>query len=59
MPPEFRNSGCITDKNDVFGLGVLIIQLMDGKNGLTHSTEMSVVHGLLSMYVTKITRKYI
>jgi len=41
MPLEFRNSGCITDKNDVFGLGVLIIQLMDGKNGLTHFTEMS------------------
>jgi len=40
MPPEFRNSGCITIKNDVFSLGVLILQIMDGKNGLIHTIEM-------------------
>ena len=41
MPPEFGNSGHISSKYDVFSLGVLIINVMDGNRGLTRYREMS------------------
>lgn len=41
MPPEFANSGHISGKYDVFSLGVLIINVMDGKRGLTNYREKS------------------
>ena len=40
MPPEFGKSGHISSKYDVFSLGVLIINVMDGNRGLTRYREM-------------------
>ena len=33
MPPEYRNGGNISEKNDVFSLGVVMIDIMEGPEG--------------------------
>ncbi|GJR65994.1 protein LYK5 [Tanacetum coccineum] len=39
MPPEYIENGLITPKMDVFALGVLIAELLSGKEAITRSTE--------------------
>ncbi|RLN09513.1 hypothetical protein C2845_PM11G18150 [Panicum miliaceum] len=40
MPPEYIHDGAISKKFDVFSLGVVIIKIMDGINGMYHSSKM-------------------
>ncbi|PWA62769.1 protein kinase superfamily protein [Artemisia annua] len=42
MPPEYIENGLITPKMDVFALGVLIAELLSGKEAITRSTESGV-----------------
>lgn len=41
MPPEYRGSGAISTKFDVFSLGVTIIKIMAGNTGHSNFYEMS------------------
>ena len=40
MPPEYRNGGKISEKNDVFSLGVVMIDIMEGPEGYSLFHEM-------------------
>lgn len=40
MPPEYIRDGAISKKFDVFSLGVIIIKIMDGINGMYHCSKM-------------------
>ncbi|CAM0948536.1 unnamed protein product [Alopecurus aequalis] len=40
MPPEFMKQGIISSKNDVFSLGVVIIEIMAGPMGYSDFSEM-------------------
>lgn len=41
MPPEYINNGFISEKFDVFSLGVIIIKMMAGNTGHVSCFEMS------------------
>ena len=41
MPPEYLNKRIITKKYDVFSLGVIIIQIMTGRDGFSEYWEMT------------------
>ncbi|KAM3393313.1 hypothetical protein ACQJBY_014145 [Aegilops geniculata] len=41
MPPEYTDSGIISNKFDVFSLGNIIIRMMDGNRGPNRYSEMS------------------
>jgi serine/threonine protein kinase len=43
MPPEFVKEGMISPKNDVFSLGVVIIEIMTGPAGYSDFLEMDSV----------------
>ena len=47
MPPEFLNEGKISPKNDVFGFGVVMIEIMAGPAGYSNSFEMHDVAQLM------------
>lgn len=40
MPPEYITSHKITNKFDIFSLGVIIVQIVAGPEGYTKSDEM-------------------
>ena len=40
MPPEYIRDGAVSKKFDVFSLGVIIIKIMDGINGMYHCSKM-------------------
>uniref|UniRef100_A0ACD6AB74 Uncharacterized protein n=1 Tax=Avena sativa TaxID=4498 RepID=A0ACD6AB74_AVESA len=50
-PPEFIRSNLISNKFDIFSLGVVIIKMMAGRMGYSKSTEMS------SSEFTKLVQK--
>ncbi|KAM0881630.1 hypothetical protein ACQ4PT_032829 [Festuca glaucescens] len=41
IPPEYIHEGLISNKFDIFSLGVLIIKIMTGREGYFRSAEMS------------------
>ncbi|XP_062205609.1 probable serine/threonine-protein kinase At1g01540 [Phragmites australis] len=41
MPPEYVNDGYMSNKFDVFSLGVIIIDIMAGNSGYSRRSEMS------------------
>ncbi|PNT66173.1 hypothetical protein BRADI_3g08150v3 [Brachypodium distachyon] len=49
MDPEYQQTGTVRPKSDLFGLGVIILQLLTGKrpHGLIVSVENAVKKGLL------------
>ena len=65
MPPEFIKEKMISPKNDVFSLGVVIIDIMKGPTGYSTSFEMDDVTQLKQQVLTKwntmieATSKYI
>jgi serine/threonine protein kinase len=40
MPPEYINDGVISNKFDVFSLGVIIIKMLAGNTGYDRRHEM-------------------
>ncbi|KAM3393342.1 hypothetical protein ACQJBY_014167 [Aegilops geniculata] len=42
MPPEYIDSGCISNKYDIFSLGVIIIRIMAGNKGYFRCSEMAL-----------------
>lgn len=60
MPPEYIENGLITPKMDVFALGVLISELLSGKEATTTTTtttgspEKDVVHVQLSEKIKEV-----
>ena len=40
MPPEFMSKKQISPKNDIYSLGVIIIEIMSGRNGISELREM-------------------
>jgi serine/threonine protein kinase len=42
MAPEYRWGGEISSKCDVFSLGVMIVQIIAGKEGYSKLGEMSI-----------------
>ena len=55
MPPEFLNEGKISPKNDVFGFGVVMIEIMAGPAGYSNSFEMHDVAQLMQQVLTNCT----
>jgi serine/threonine protein kinase len=49
MPPEYLNNGIITGKNDVYSLGIIIIQIMAGHTGYSEFRETDEVENLIEM----------
>ena len=43
MPPEFRFKNQISPKNDVYSLGVIILEIMAGRSGYSKFREMDDV----------------
>ena len=41
MPPEFLKENTFSDKNDIFSLGVVIMEIMMGSTGYSQFKEMS------------------
>jgi hypothetical protein len=41
MPPEYRDSGLVSNKFDVFSLGIIIIKTVAGNMGYFRYSEMS------------------
>ncbi|KAF5777765.1 putative protein kinase RLK-Pelle-LysM family [Helianthus annuus] len=63
MPPEYIENGLITPKMDVFALGVLISELLSGKEAATRSPDggdekdvAELQEGLLSEMVKEVVR---
>ncbi|KAF7062945.1 hypothetical protein CFC21_069485 [Triticum aestivum] len=65
MPPEFINDGEISNKNDVFSFGVVMIEIMTGPTGYSNSTGVPDVAQLTQEVLTRwsttieLTSKYI
>jgi hypothetical protein len=52
VPPEYIDSSLVSPKFDVFSMGVLILQIMDGNLGRTRFTDMG--HDKFIDFVRKI-----
>nr|XP_051199608.1 cysteine-rich receptor-like protein kinase 26 [Lolium perenne] len=52
MPPEFLSKGIITPKNDVYSLGIIIIQIMAGHTGYSEFHETDDADHLIEMVNT-------
>ena len=56
LPPEYRNGGKISEKNDVFSLGVVMIDIMEGPEGYSLFYEMGATD--FKEQVTKVPSLY-
>uniref|UniRef100_A0A0E0IY96 RING-type E3 ubiquitin transferase n=1 Tax=Oryza nivara TaxID=4536 RepID=A0A0E0IY96_ORYNI len=55
MDPEYQQTGTVRPKSDLFGLGVIILQMLTGKrpNGLIVSVENAIRNGMLADILDK------
>ena len=55
MPPEFRKEGNISPKNDVFSLGVVMIEIMTGRPaGYSNTLETGDIAHLMQKVIKNI-----
>jgi len=55
MPPEFIKEGNISSKNDVFSLGVVMIEIIAGRpTGYSTSLEMGDIEQLMQKVIKTI-----
>lgn len=65
MPPEYIVDGTISKKFDVFSLGVMIIKIMAGNNGIYHRSTMppkqfiELVRKIVLRIMTEICEYYV
>ncbi|CAM8993428.1 unnamed protein product [Rhodiola kirilowii] len=50
MPPEYARDGLVSPKVDVFAFGVVLYELLSGKNSVIKTNESTIAMGLAAMF---------